>query len=64
MDNMTYTQAVTRLEEIMNAVQGGKLDIDELSGMLKEATALVQFCRGKLYKVDEEVKELLDNLSE
>ena len=64
MDNMTYTQAVTRLEEIMNAVQGGKLDIDELSGMLKEATALVQFCRRKLYKVDEEVKELLDNLSE
>lgn len=60
---MTYTQAVTRLEEIMNAVQGGKLDIDELSGMLKEATALVQLCRGKLYKVDEEVKELLDNLS-
>ena len=64
MDNMTYTQAVTRLEEIMNAVQGCKLDIDELSVMLKEATALVQFCRGKLYKVDEEVKELLDNLSE
>ena len=64
MDSMTYTQAVVRLEEIMNAVQGGKLDIDELSGMLKEATALVQFCRGKLYKVDEEVKELLDNLSE
>lgn len=44
MDNMTYTQAVVRLEEIMNAVQGGKLDIDELSGMLKEAAALVQFC--------------------
>ena len=64
MDSMTYTQAVVRLEEIMNAVQGGKLDIDELSGMLKEATALVQFCRRKLYKVDEEVKELLDNLSE
>ena len=64
MDSMTYTQAVVRLEEIMNAVQGGKLDIDELSGMLKEAAALVQFCRGQLYKVDEEVKELLDNLSE
>ena len=64
MDKMTYTRAVMRLEEIMNAVQGGKLDIDELSGMLKEAAALVRFCRGKLYKVDEEVKELLDNLSE
>ena len=64
MENMTYTQAVARLEEIMNAVQGGKMDIDALSGALKEASDLVRFCRGKLYKVDEEVKELIEGLSE
>ena len=61
MENMTYTQAIARLEEIMDAVQGGKLDVDELSGMLKEAAELVKFCRAKLYKVDEEVKALLEN---
>ena len=60
MENMNYTQAVTRLEEIMNVVQSGKLDVDELSGLLKEAAELVKFCRAKLYKVDEEVKLLLD----
>lgn len=60
MENMSYTQAVTRLEEIMNVVQSGKLDVDELSGLLKEAAELVKFCRAKLYKVDEEVKQLLD----
>ena len=60
MGNMNYTQAVARLEEIMNIVQSGKLDVDELSGLLKEAAELVKFCRAKLYKVDEEVKQLLD----
>ena len=60
MENMNYTQAVARLEEIMNIVQSGKLDVDELSGLLKEAAELVKFCRAKLYKVDEEVKQLLD----
>ncbi len=60
MENMSYTQAVTRLEEIMNVVQSGKLDVDELSGLLKEAAELVKFCRAKLYKVDEEVNKLLD----
>lgn len=60
MENMNYTQAVTRLEEIMNVVQSGKLDVDELSGLLKEAAELVKFCREKLYKVDEEVNKLLD----
>ena len=57
---MNYTQAATRLEEIMNVVQSGKLDVDELSGLLKEAAELVKFCRAKLYKVDEEVNKLLD----
>ena len=61
MDKMTYTKAVARLEEIMETVQGGKLDVDELSGLLKEASELVKFCREKLYKVDEEVKALIDD---
>lgn len=60
---MTYSQAVTRLEEIMNAVQSGGLDVDELAAVLKEATGLVQFCREKLFKVDSEVKSMLDEMS-
>ena len=64
MDNMTYTQAVERLEEIMSSIQGGGMDVDKLAVALKEASALVQFCRGKLYKVDEEVKLLLENMDD
>lgn len=60
MENMRYSEAVARLEEIMAKVQSGRIDIDELAGLLKEAQELVKFCRGKLYKVDEEVKTLLD----
>jgi exodeoxyribonuclease VII small subunit len=63
MENMTYAQAVARLEEIMNAVQGGKVDVDELAGLLKEATGLLHFCNEKLYKVDEEVKSLIDGMN-
>lgn len=60
MENMRYSEAVARLEEIMAKVQSGRIDIDELAGLLKEAQELVKFCRNKLYKVDEEVKTLLD----
>ncbi len=59
---MTYTAAVARLEEIMTAVQDGRVDIDELSGLLKEATELLHFCNDRLYKADEEVKRLLDEM--
>lgn len=64
MENITYTQAVERLEEIMNSIQGGGMDVDRLAVTLKEASALVQFCRDKLYKVDEEVKQLLESMDE
>ena len=60
MKKMTYAEAMARLEEIMGKIQGGKIDIDELAGLLKEAQELVKFCREKLYKVDEEIKSLTE----
>ena len=60
MENTTYSDAMARLEEIMGKVQGGRIDIDELAGLLKEAQELVKFCREKLYKVDEDIKALTE----
>ena len=60
MKKITYNEAMTRLQEITARIQGGKVDIDQLAGLLKEAQELVQFCRDKLYKVDEEIKALTE----
>ena len=60
MKQMTYSEAMMRLEEITAKIQGGKIDIDELAGLLKEAQELVKFCRDKIYKVDEEIKALTE----
>ena len=64
MENLTYTQAVERLEEIMNSIQGGAMDVDKLAVSLKEASELVRYCRSKLFKVDEEVKQMLENMND
>ena len=60
MENTTYSDAMARLEEIMGKIQGGRVDIDQLTGLLKEAQELVKFCRDKIYKVDEEIKSLTE----
>ena len=60
MKKMTYAEAMNRLEEIVGKVQDGRIDIDELAGLLKEAQELVNFCREKLYKVDKEIKALTE----
>ena len=63
MENMTYTQAVERLEVIMSSIQNGGMDVDRLAVALEEAAALVRFCRAKLFKVDEEVKQFLEDVA-
>ena len=57
---MTYEQAMKRLEEIVKKIESGEMDIDLLAQNLKEAQSLVEFCKEKLTKVEEEVKKCLD----
>jgi len=56
----SYAEAMAKLEEIVSAVEKDELDIDQLSQKLKEAQKLVSFCKEKLYKVDEEIKEIME----
>lgn len=60
----SYSQTVARLEEIMQAIQSGSVEIDTLYQLLREADELIKFCRTRLYEVDEEVKMLLDSMNE
>lgn len=52
------------LEKLVSRIEQNDVDIDELQGLLKEAQALIKFCKDKLYKADEEVKKILDNFDE
>lgn len=56
---MNYTEAVVRLEKIMADIQNGTMDIDNLSERLAEAQRLIDFCRSRLFKVDEDITALL-----
>ncbi len=60
MEEMTYEQAMNKLEQIVSQVESSELDIDQLSAKLKEAKELIAFCKKRLYQVDEEVKKLLE----
>lgn len=57
---LNYTQAMQRLEEIVAKIESGEMDIDSLTDNLKEAKELMNFCKEKLTKVENEVKTILD----
>lgn len=56
----TYTEAMKRLEEIVNRIESSELDIDRLGENLREAQKLIKYCRDKLYKADAEIKKMLE----
>lgn len=58
---LTYEEAFRQLENIVKQVEEGTMPLDELSEKLKEAHTLLETCRNKLRKTEEEVKKLLEN---
>ena len=58
----TYNEAVDKLRIIVEEIEKGELDVDVLSEKVKEATRLIKLCKDKLYKTDEEVKKILEEL--
>ena len=59
---LTYGQAAARLEEILSQIEEGKVDIDELSGLVAEAARLVALCRGKIHAAEAQVKTITEQL--
>ena len=58
----SYKEAVEKLRRIVAEIEQGDLDVDLLSEKVKEATRLIKLCKEKLYKADEEVKKVLEEL--
>ncbi len=56
---MTYTQAVTELEQILAHMQSDKCDIDKLSAYTRRATELLNECRSRLTATDQELRQIL-----
>ena len=60
----TYNEAVTELEEIVKQMQSNECSIDNLSELTTRSLELLQFCKGKLTKTDEELKKIFANLTD
>ena len=60
---LTYSQAKQELEEIVSAIESGKLDVDALTEKVKRASELIAFCKERLTKTDEELQKILDEIN-
>jgi exodeoxyribonuclease VII small subunit len=56
----TYEQALAELEALVQAMEGGKMPLDQLLTSYQRGAALLQQCRARLQAVEEQVKLLED----
>ncbi len=58
----SYKQSIKELEEILDRIENREMDIDILAVEIKKASALIKNCKEKLFKTDEEIKKILDDI--
>ncbi len=58
--DLKYEVALERLQEIVNLLERKEIKIDNLAEKVKEAKALVDYCREKLEKTEEEINKIIE----
>ncbi|MCH7409415.1 exodeoxyribonuclease VII small subunit [Belliella sp. DSM 111904] len=59
-NELSYDQAVKRIEEIVSILESGDKGIDQLSALVKEASTLVKDCREKLRNTENEINKAFE----
>ena len=64
MDEINYQSAKQELEEILHIIENEEVDIESLLLKVKRATELLNFCKMKLTKTEEELSIFLNSEQE
>ena len=59
-EELTYEQAMQKLEAMAQKMEQGEIGIDEMADCLQEAQKLMKYCHEKLYKAEKNCESLLN----
>lgn len=61
---VTYKEAITEIEEILEKIENEELDVDELAEQVSRVSALIAVCKEKLHKTEAEVEKILKEMDQ
>ncbi|MDX1382310.1 MAG: exodeoxyribonuclease VII small subunit [Thermoanaerobaculia bacterium] len=62
VEEVSFKEALTELEQILERVEGDDVDLDRLAAELARAAELLEICRGKIRKAEVEVDHIVSKL--
>ncbi len=63
-EDLSFSQALEQLEEILHRIEGEEIDIDQLAAELRRGATLLDLCRSKIRKAEVEVTQIVQSLEE
>ncbi len=61
---ITYTEAFEELQLIVDDMEDSKISVDDLDVKIKRASVLLKICKDKLFKTEENVQKILDEIKD
>ncbi|MBK6880787.1 MAG: exodeoxyribonuclease VII small subunit [Elusimicrobia bacterium] len=58
----TYAQAYAEVQKILEGLDQGDIDVDDLSEKVKRAAELIDFCQKRLRETELQVKRVMEKL--
>ncbi len=58
---MTYSEAVSEIEDILADMDTDSVDIDALASKVKRVSYLIDYCKKKLTKTEHEVQKIISS---
>ena len=62
-NELTYSEAFFKLEELVEQLEDGNIQLDELSAKVKQADDLILICEFKLRSIVTEIEEATNTLA-
>lgn len=59
---LSYQQALEELQQLLQNLENGELDIDRMTADVKQASELIKYCKEKLFTIEHEINAVLDKL--
>ncbi|MDW7728850.1 MAG: exodeoxyribonuclease VII small subunit [Bacillota bacterium] len=59
MDNLSYEEAIKKLEEIVHRLEDAEIPLEESLSSFQEGLALSRYCRDKLAEIEYKVEYML-----
>ena len=62
-NELTYSEAFSTLEELVEQLEDGNIQLDQLSEKVKQANDLISICELKLRSIEKEIEDATKSLA-